>query len=109
MDPKWFAHTLVSHRLDYGQKSLFRKTNSHNIITDHCLEILRQKLTCDADVGVVTANWVARRHTAWPNFNTWHTCRNFDGVVEWSKEHNAPYYGHPLRRPGNIAGLEPPP
>lgn len=66
-------------------------------------------LTCDADVGVITAEWVARRHTEWPNFNTWHTCRNFDGIVEWSKEHNAPYDGHPLRRPDNIAGLEIPP
>lgn len=83
--------------------------NCHDTNIDHCLEILRQKLTCDADVGVVTTDWVARRSTPWPNFNTWHKCRNFDGVVEWAKRNNAPYYGDPLTRPSDIAGLEPPP
>ncbi|KAL8779321.1 MAG: hypothetical protein Q9213_007001 [Squamulea squamosa] len=76
---------------------------------DHCIEILRQKLTCDADVGVITYNWVAIRDLPWPNFNVLHKCRNFDGVVEWSKKHNAPYNGVPLKKPSWVKGLENPP
>ncbi|KAL8660536.1 MAG: hypothetical protein Q9202_006459 [Teloschistes flavicans] len=76
---------------------------------DHCIEILRQKLMCDADVGVITYNWVAIRGLPWPNFNVVHQCRNFDGVVEWGKRHNAPYNGVPLKRPAGIVGLQTPP
>ena len=74
---------------------------------DHCIEMLRQKLMCDADVGVITHSWVSRRETPWPDFNVRHNCRNFEGVVEWSEKHNAPK--RETRRPSNIAGLDPPP
>ncbi|KAL9597002.1 MAG: hypothetical protein Q9219_005428 [cf. Caloplaca sp. 3 TL-2023] len=76
---------------------------------DHCIEMLRQKLTCDADVGIITYNWVAVRELPWPNFNVLHKCRNFDGVVEWGKKHNAPYNGVPLKRPAGVVGLQNPP
>ena len=79
------------------------------IFQDHCIEMLRQKLTCDADVGIVTHTWVARRETPWPNFNTLHKCRNYAGVVQWSEKHQAPGIGNMMRRPSDIAGLEPPP
>ena len=71
--------------------------------------MLRQKLTCDADVGVITYNWVAVRDLPWPNFNVLHKCRNFEGVVDWSKNHNAPYDGVPLKKPSWVKGLENPP
>jgi len=71
--------------------------------------MLRQKLTCDADVGIIAHTWVSRRATPWPNFNTLHKCRNYDGVVKWSKKHNAPGIHEQMRRPSNIAGLDPPP
>ncbi|KAI4248949.1 MAG: hypothetical protein LQ352_005799 [Teloschistes flavicans] len=76
---------------------------------DHCIEMLRQKLTCDADVGVITHTWVAQRETPWPNFNTLHRCRNWDGVVEWSEKHQAPGVPHMMKRPSDIPGLDPPP
>lgn len=64
---------------------------------------------CDADVGVYSHNWVSRRETPWPNFNVVHKCRNFDGIVEWSKKHNAPYFDEPVTRPQSVAGMDPPP
>ena len=71
--------------------------------------MIRQKLICDADVGVITHNWVARRDTPWPNFNTWHKCRNFNSIVEWSEKRNVYSDGRKLTRPAGIAGLDPPP
>ncbi|KAL8756448.1 MAG: hypothetical protein Q9199_002930 [Rusavskia elegans] len=68
-----------------------------------------EKLICDADVGVITYNWVAVRDAPWPNFNTVHKCRNFDGIVEWSKKNNAPSFGETLKRPDEVVGLENPP
>lgn len=61
---------------------------------------------CDADVGVITYNWVAVRDLPWPNFNVVHQCRNFDGVVEWGKNHNAPYNRVPVKKPSGVPVLE---
>ncbi|KAF2170055.1 hypothetical protein M409DRAFT_19664 [Zasmidium cellare ATCC 36951] len=50
---------------------------------DHCIEMLRQVLMCNADAGVLTMNWVESHSQPYPNFNTWHKCRNFDSVMDW--------------------------
>lgn len=50
----------------------------------HCIEMLRQVLTCNADVGVIPYAWVEGRDRPYPNFNTRHQCRNADSVVDWA-------------------------
>jgi len=42
---------------------------------------------CNADVGIVTYNFVQFRDQAWPDFNTFHKCRNFEKVLEWGNRH----------------------
>ncbi|MCJ1465022.1 hypothetical protein MMC07_003637 [Pseudocyphellaria aurata] len=54
---------------------------------DHCADMLRQKIMCDADVGVITYNWHENNSGPVANFNTPHKCRNFDRVLDWSYEH----------------------
>lgn len=57
----------------------------------HCLDILRQQLMCTVDIGVLGQVWWNREvPTAFPDFNTQHTCRNFDAVREWAEKHQAP-------------------
>ena len=87
----------------------YQPTEHQIYLTDHCIDMLRQKITCDGDVGIITQDWVAQRTKPWPNFNTWHKCRNFDGIIEWNMRMNAPNYGETLTRPDDIEGLDPPP
>ncbi|KAH9947858.1 hypothetical protein B0H21DRAFT_691091, partial [Amylocystis lapponica] len=54
---------------------------------DHCIEMLRQTLMCNADAGLVTFDWVAGFPTPYPDFNTLHRCRNFDRIMDWIGEH----------------------
>lgn len=54
---------------------------------DHCADMLRQKVMCDADVGVITYNWHENNSDPVANFNTPHKCRNFDRVLDWSYRH----------------------
>ena len=53
---------------------------------DHCIEMLRQSIMCQSDLGVLTYNWVEVQDFPWPNFNTQHQCRNFEKVLEWGKD-----------------------
>jgi len=57
--------------------------------TDHCIEILRQKLMCESDLHVFTYNWVDRATHPWPDFSTTQMCRNFEDVLRWGLEHQA--------------------
>ncbi|KAF9803517.1 hypothetical protein IEO21_09655 [Rhodonia placenta] len=52
---------------------------------DHCIEMLRQLILCTADVGVITYDWVQGYSRPYPNFNTLHTCRNADRILEWNE------------------------
>jgi len=71
---------------------------------DHCADTLREKLLCNADVGVITYNWVKHHSQPVPNFNTNHKCRNFDAISAWQKKNQAPvpYKGKVTRTPDAV-------
>ena len=71
--------------------------------------MIRQKLTCDADVGIITYNWVEVRDQPWPNFNTMHKCRNFDAVYDWGVKHAAKFSGNEITKTAGIVALATPP
>jgi len=56
--------------------------------TDHCLEILRKNIECNADVGVFTFYLLEGDPLPWPELNTYHQCRNFDRVREWALDNS---------------------
>lgn len=55
---------------------------------DHCLEILRMNVQCNADVGVFTFYLLEGDPLPWPELNSWHQCRNFDAVRDWALENS---------------------
>ncbi|CEJ86499.1 hypothetical protein VHEMI04123 [[Torrubiella] hemipterigena] len=57
---------------------------------DHCVEILRQVLSCNGDAGLITYHWVKGNPTTYPDFNTWHQCRDAEAILAWSKQREAP-------------------
>ncbi|KAG2361938.1 hypothetical protein BDR07DRAFT_1408130 [Suillus spraguei] len=54
---------------------------------DHCIEMIRQNIMCNADVTMITWDWVERHKFAYPNFNTRHQCRNYEKILDWAVEH----------------------
>ncbi|KAE9370920.1 hypothetical protein N431DRAFT_442697 [Stipitochalara longipes BDJ] len=59
---------------------------------DHCIDILRQHIMCNVDVGLVTTGWVKKPFSEgarlWDDFSTVHVCRNFETIREWYIAHN---------------------
>jgi hypothetical protein len=51
---------------------------------DHCIEMIRQTIMCNADVTMITWDWVQGLKTPYPNFNTRHQCRNFQKILDWA-------------------------
>jgi len=55
---------------------------------DHCLEILRMNIQCNADIGVFTFYLLPGDPLPWPELHSYHQCRNFDRVRDWALENS---------------------
>jgi len=75
----YFPHGLDSHAIEHR---------------DHCLDMLRQLLMCNFDVGLIPVYWVwsESRGEAIPkeNFSTHKKCRDHGAILEWAYEHALP-------------------
>jgi hypothetical protein len=62
--------------------------------TTHCLDILRQVLMCNPDVGVLGQVWWQPGNESHPqafvDFNTKHRCRDYEAVRAWAEAHQLP-------------------
>lgn len=58
----------------------------------HCIHILLQNLMCHSDLDIITHNWVHNdripepKERPFPDFNVVKQCRDFDAILEWTKE-----------------------
>ncbi|KAI0195024.1 hypothetical protein F4808DRAFT_331271 [Astrocystis sublimbata] len=57
---------------------------------DHCIDALRQFVMCQGDVGVFSYNDPFNDGHLKPNYNTPHTCRNFDSIRQWAVDNVVP-------------------
>jgi hypothetical protein len=64
---------------------------------------------CDADMNLITYNWVRGYSTPMPNFNVQHRCQNFDAALEWTLDRQvnpANLTGHNITRPKDVELVE---
>lgn len=54
---------------------------------DHCIDLLRQTIMCHGDVALHTYSWKDDYRWPWPAMETTHQCRNWNKLMEWSKQH----------------------
>lgn len=52
---------------------------------EHCIDMLRQKLMCDADPGIITFRWVEGKTGPYPDFNTKHKCQDYQSLLDWNQ------------------------
>lgn len=63
-----------------------------DMLSDHCMDIVRQQLQCSSDVGTFGQRWIQRKDrdlNVFPIFDTLHSCRNFDDILKWAKNNQA--------------------
>ncbi|KAM7184129.1 protein of unknown function (DUF3328) domain containing protein [Naviculisporaceae sp. PSN 640] len=72
---------------------------------DHCIDNIRQRLMCTADVGLIPFYWVNEtgRIGTDPDFQQAHTCRDFKKLHAWMKEHSMEFPNVTIMpRPGDF-------
>ncbi|KAF4550971.1 Hypothetical protein D9617_15g043250 [Elsinoe fawcettii] len=80
------------HYSSEGHRPFDRPYHHVKMHITHCMDIIRQRLMCTADTGVISQIWVqtpeAPSPTRHPMFSDTHKCRNYDKVKAWGEEHN---------------------
>lgn len=108
--PEIFRDRPWTIKLHFGTSIASRLTSccpigslADHTTTDHCIEMLRQNIMCNADVGIIPHHWIKQSPDPFANFNTWHKCRDIGSVERWIEEHAIPEMpdGGSLPRPKN--------
>ncbi|KAJ3775892.1 hypothetical protein EV361DRAFT_962959 [Lentinula raphanica] len=77
------------HCLDSIRKSLRPDyyPSMPNFHTSHCVDIIRQALMCTVDISPIVWEWREKEQVSDGRLDAMHTCRNWDQILEWGKEH----------------------
>ncbi|KAM3462620.1 hypothetical protein MY5147_007693 [Beauveria neobassiana] len=59
-------------------------------LVNHCIEAIRESLTCSADVSAVPYRWHPETKIAEPDIRSVHVCRNFTKIRDWAFERFVP-------------------
>lgn len=59
---------------------------------------------CNSDPRLITFHWVKDNPVPYPDFNTWHQCRDVDATVEWA-EKNAWPLDHAILKKGEVVEM----
>ncbi|KAI2472135.1 hypothetical protein F4781DRAFT_384486 [Annulohypoxylon bovei var. microspora] len=57
---------------------------------DHCVEYLRYRLMCTADVGIVPFVWAGKKGRLTADMDRMHTCRDYEAVRQFVKKNSIP-------------------
>ncbi|KAI0146669.1 hypothetical protein BJ166DRAFT_538323 [Pestalotiopsis sp. NC0098] len=66
---------------------------------DHCVDQIRQVIMCASDVSTNWLRWDEEWQSNMPPGFTYHSCRNFDAVVDWAREHTVEPFDLKIRTP----------
>lgn len=53
---------------------------------DHCINMLRQKVMCNADPGIMNFRWVRGVSEPYPDFYIDHQCQSYQGLLDWNEK-----------------------
>jgi hypothetical protein len=83
-----------TYRKEYNYSHLFAFSGSEGEImarVDSCVQRLRQVLMCAGDATPYLIMLTPeKKQKESPDFNTLHYCRNFDAILDWTRENGVP-------------------
>lgn len=56
----------------------------------HCVDILYQALSCQANTELMTYEWVKTQENPFPQMSLQRNCHDFEGQVAWQEENSVP-------------------
>ncbi|KAK0721103.1 hypothetical protein B0H67DRAFT_644266 [Lasiosphaeris hirsuta] len=90
---------------DLGVKEFRNHGKTLQMHIDHCLDMLRERLTCTADAGILPSFYTIYNTTT-PDFKRDHHCRDYQSLQAWGKAAKALPKGMLLRPPEGAFVLE---
>ncbi|KAK4505735.1 hypothetical protein PRZ48_003700 [Zasmidium cellare] len=65
---------------------------------DHCIEVLRDSLMCNAGTSIITHQWIQDRPRMFQDLHLpKKTCKDFDALLRWTKGREVDEMTHPIK------------
>jgi hypothetical protein len=90
------GNTIEVSSTHRGLLSKYVLIQAHLTNVDHCIDSLRLALQCRPDLGLISFKWIKDYIRPWPDFRSYHTCRNWDDILEWARERSTSAYDQHL-------------
>ncbi|KAK0738048.1 hypothetical protein B0T18DRAFT_335326 [Schizothecium vesticola] len=85
------AYFNYQYYKDRGTHSFKNEGKILELHITHCIDAIRQVLMCNVDTRLMGQVWYDKKHPrAFPDFNTKHTCKNYNVVRAWARERQLP-------------------
>ena len=55
-------------------------------LTDHCVEMIRMRLACTSDIGLIPFVWLGHNGRLFADTGREHTCHNYDRLLDWARD-----------------------
>ncbi|KAK7696270.1 hypothetical protein QCA50_000923 [Cerrena zonata] len=68
----------------------------------HCLDSIRQSLMCSSDISVIVWQWSTKQNLSLPRMDTARSCRNFDKIADWARDHRSVHFDSSVRMEDDI-------
>lgn len=82
--PAYINHTIDASMLEIDH-------------VDHCLDSVRQSVMCHADIAPITWTWVEEERASKGVLTNHHTCRDFEAIRTWAREHHTEKFDSTVR------------
>lgn len=93
------CHPISSPTYSY---KFFLKLGGKKYSIDHCIDSLRLSIMCHGDMTFAPIIWSEIQGRMIPDFETLHTCRDYDALKNWANNRDA---SNPKRWPKNAERL----
>ncbi|KAI0889443.1 uncharacterized protein GGS22DRAFT_196960 [Annulohypoxylon maeteangense] len=81
-----FNYTSVAEQVALSGTTAYYQS----LHVDHCVEYLRYRLMCTADVGIVPFVWAGTKGRLTADMDRMHTCRDYEAVRQFVKNNSIP-------------------
>ncbi|KAI1776747.1 hypothetical protein F4818DRAFT_411754 [Hypoxylon cercidicola] len=86
-----YSHFNFNYTSETEHAALSATTEYYQALhVDHCVEYLRQRLMCTADVGIVPFVWAGKSGRLTADMDRMHTCRDYEAVRKFVKQNSIP-------------------
>ncbi|KAH7884211.1 hypothetical protein F5I97DRAFT_1813616, partial [Phlebopus sp. FC_14] len=87
LHPEYYDEAYYANKGSHNPLGIVVKGHEDFDHLGHCIDSLRESLTCSADITPTVWAWDEKEQRTMARLDVMHTCRNYKKILIWAEEH----------------------